>query len=493
MSKAEPERGGGAARRLFLLGLLACTLLGGVLRLTRLDAWSVWIDELYTVQSCAEPARTPLSKRLGYVPTALSLRGQGIPPSTIPPERPETWRALGIREDSLRLASCWIGILTIPLLGLASRKPFGDRPALLAALLLAVAPWHIEWSQAARYYTQQFLFYALALTLYYRATRTRRTGWLIAALLALVLAFLTQPPALLLVGVFFADAVAAAWLGRTPPLSRRSALPVAAAALFCAGILFADLWRAPGDWSHLVTTGHQTPLKLLLGIVYLSVPSVVALAALATLWLARKRDGPVVYLALGVIVPLAAFMLLAARHYVALRYALPVLYPLLLLAALGLDRLASVLRPALGFTAAAAPAALLLTPVLFLDYVYFTGAHGFRRRWRDAYAFIDAHRRPGELVCAGPASYTLIARYYLQDAAPVRPLPATRAELDAWGRSAWLVYEAESIVEAGTHEAATADWVPGAAELKAVYNLHVIQPRATVHVYYYEQDPASHD
>ena len=68
-----------------------------------------------------------------------------------------------------------------------------------------MAPWHIYWSQLGRYYTQQFLFYNLALIWYFDATRRQRRGLFVAAMVCAVLGFMTQPTGLMIVGVFVLD------------------------------------------------------------------------------------------------------------------------------------------------------------------------------------------------------------------------------------------------------------------------------------------------
>jgi hypothetical protein len=469
----------------FAAALVLLTLLAAGLRLHALGRPGVWIDELHTVRACAEPQCVPPVKRLGHVATAAWLRFSGIAPHTIPADRAETWRAAGLTEARLRLPACLIGILTIPLLTLAGRRLLGAGPALAAGLLLAVAPWHIEWSQAARFYTQQFLFYNLALLWYLDATQRHARGRLLAAAAALALAVLTQPTALILGGVLAADWILSRLLRRPLTLGRTGWIAFTAVGLGCVALLSGNMAAAPEDWINLIAATHQSPLPLLLGTVYMTGPAVVVAAA-AGAWTAR-RERPRIADALTLAAVLPPLVLAAAStgHYVALRYVLICLYPALALAALALDAWARTLAPRHGRIAAWGPAAVLLVSVLFTVYVYFTGGNAFHRRWKDAFAYVRAQRRPHELVCAGPSVYNLVARYYLETAEPVRGFPKTPAELRALDRPVWLVFEAQSAVEDGSAEAVSADWIPDVAELKAYFALQVIQPVSTIHVYRY--------
>jgi mannosyltransferase len=140
--------------------LFLITLFAAALRFYKLGEWSFWIDEIFTINHAMAHFSTPelilqnTPPTRNWVPVSVILTAQVL-------------NALGVSEWSARLASTVIGIVTIPILYIPTKKMFGSHVALLAMLLLAVSPWHIFWSQNARFYTSLMLFYSLALFAFY--------------------------------------------------------------------------------------------------------------------------------------------------------------------------------------------------------------------------------------------------------------------------------------------------------------------------------------
>jgi mannosyltransferase len=140
--------------------LFLITALAAGLRFYKLGEWSFWIDEIYTINhaqahfSSKELLLNHIPPARNWIPISIILTAQVI-------------NQLGVSEWSARLVSAVIGILTIPILFFPLRKIFGSSVTLIALLLLAVAPWHIFWSQNARFYTSLMLFYTLALAVFY--------------------------------------------------------------------------------------------------------------------------------------------------------------------------------------------------------------------------------------------------------------------------------------------------------------------------------------
>jgi len=127
------------------IALAAITLLAAALRFYQLGAWGFWIDEIYTINRAlggvaSDAFTNPLSFRL----IGLALA------------------SLGTDEFNARLLPAVIGVISIPVFYFPIRRLFGTTTALLAVLLLAVSPWHLHWSQNARFYTALVLFYGLA-------------------------------------------------------------------------------------------------------------------------------------------------------------------------------------------------------------------------------------------------------------------------------------------------------------------------------------------
>jgi 4-amino-4-deoxy-L-arabinose transferase-like glycosyltransferase len=117
------------------------TLLAFVLRVCRLDFQPLWWDEGWTVYFATSGigemiARTAIDIHPPFYYLVLHF-----------------WVALaGPSAAAVRLFSVAVGTSSIPLLFLVGRRLFGQKAGLVAALVLALAPFHIYYSQEARMY-----------------------------------------------------------------------------------------------------------------------------------------------------------------------------------------------------------------------------------------------------------------------------------------------------------------------------------------------------
>ena len=463
----------------FVIGLLVITCIGAGVRLHWLDRPSMWIDELFTAQHSLDVMNGDVGLRvLAYPPTTLGLWLQGVDVSSVSEQAYHQWRDAGIDEYTLRLPSAIIGIATIPILGWLSTRLVDRRTALMVALLLALATWHLWVSQTARFYVQQILLYNVALILYYDGMERRSARTVVTAAVCLLGAFLVQVTSLMLVGVCLVDAVMRLGQGR----SKRAAAGNLAALLgfTCLGAGFGLWWYDPTQFHGSV----QTPIDVALGTAFL-VGLPVAITALGTgLWLWQHDRRLAAFLLAAVAVPPAAIMalgMLGADIHV--RYVCPAIYSWLLLTAIGLNQIAIAARPRLGAVLAWTPAAAVVLGVLFADYSYFTGGHGYRARWRDAFEYVQHHREPGEPIVADyiPSHQ---ARYYLEEP-EVRRVSAARRyrAMRALDQSGWLVVRAVSPTGVGPY-GRDRDWL----DLRTYFNNRVLQPYSSVHVYYYDAD-----
>lgn len=128
--------------------LLAFTVLALVLRLFRLAGQSLWYDEGFSVY-LARMSFGEITAR-----TAVDIQ----PPLYY--YLLKVWMAvLGDREGALRGLSVVFGVLTVPVMYAVARILFPDQrrlsrtTGLLAAVLLAVSPLHVWYSQEVRMYT----------------------------------------------------------------------------------------------------------------------------------------------------------------------------------------------------------------------------------------------------------------------------------------------------------------------------------------------------
>lgn len=467
----------------FWLSLLGLTGLGLALRLFWIDRPSFWIDELYTVMHTTRFGEGNLTKQFGYIPTLISLTlGGGLPERALS-ENPEQWAASGVTHTLVRLPSAIIGTLTILLLGWLSRGIVGARTALWFTAFLAVAVWHLHMSQTGRFYAQQLLFYNLGFLLYYRATSIGSLPRLALSMAMLFLGFMSQPPALILGGIIFVDWV----LGIRKRDPKRLTVPAVfaggLAAAACAGVLVLDISRRTDEWTQFAGQLSQSWQVIILGVVWLIGPAVVVLATLGTVRLLQRDQRLALYLVLGAVMPVIAMALLSATgQFVHVRYAFIALPSWLLLAASGAARAERdpEIHDPVGHLRAAMPGLLVLVASMLQCFAYYTGASGFRPAWREAYAYIEEHRRDGDLVAGDEHSYWQ-ARYYLGDASAVRTVGTELWDLlDSTDQRVWIVDKGGA--------GAVMRWrdLPERAQLQWYFDAHVLQPFSTVKVFRYD-------
>ncbi|MCI0404664.1 MAG: glycosyltransferase family 39 protein [candidate division Zixibacteria bacterium] len=135
------------------LWLLLAVSITTALRIFRLGQNSLWVDEFASLQV----ARLPLAE----IPAA-ALHGSAFEPPIYFWLLHVSIAMFGSSESALRALSVTAGILTVPLVWLLMRDlAGGNRSATLVALLLAVNPLHLWYSQEARPYALS-LFFGLA-------------------------------------------------------------------------------------------------------------------------------------------------------------------------------------------------------------------------------------------------------------------------------------------------------------------------------------------
>jgi len=122
----------------FLAICVLVTLFGVALRIQNLGGDSLWLDEVLTINTA----------RNGFL-AALNLRDH--PPlqywlTTI------LMSAGGEKEFTIRFSSAIAGILAVPLLAVLGKVSGQPVAGIWAAVLLALSPFHIRYSQEARHY-----------------------------------------------------------------------------------------------------------------------------------------------------------------------------------------------------------------------------------------------------------------------------------------------------------------------------------------------------
>ncbi len=151
--------------------LILLLLAGTFLRLARLDVPSLWLDEAMSVNVAAQDWAGLLRSARDYFGGLAYFLQLHL------------WLScFGQDEFVLRLPSALLSILSLPILYQTARRFLDQRKALLAVLLLTVAPLDIWYAQEARMYSQASF---LGLLCVYGYLHFRETG---AATFALIYA-----------------------------------------------------------------------------------------------------------------------------------------------------------------------------------------------------------------------------------------------------------------------------------------------------------------
>jgi 4-amino-4-deoxy-L-arabinose transferase-like glycosyltransferase len=251
---------------------------------------------------------------------------------------------LQLGEWFARLAAAVVGVATVYLVYELGRLLYGSRAGLIAALLMAVMPYHVLVTRQVLLDGPMTLFATLTLVLLVRYALSGRPAWLYAAGASMGLAFLAKETSIVLLGAIYA------FLALTPQVRVRlrdlavsagcmalvmSPFPLSLVAAGRAGTgesyLTWQLFRRPNhDWFFYPTTVPEVIGPLLL------------LAAGLGLWLLRREASwRETLLVCWIAVPVVCFQLWPVKGF---QYLLPIAPPLAVLAGRALGQWASAER-----------------------------------------------------------------------------------------------------------------------------------------------------
>ncbi len=163
--------------RLLLAGIF---VLGLVLRLYCLDCYSIWYDEVASIEVAQRGLNAIFTDRFGWMNVQTPLHYFQVW-LTIQPVDPTVTSFL------VRLPSALAGAFTPILVYALGREIFGRAQGLLAALFMALAIVHLDYSQDVRPYTILTFLTILSIYCLVIAERTRSGRWWLAFTLVSVL------------------------------------------------------------------------------------------------------------------------------------------------------------------------------------------------------------------------------------------------------------------------------------------------------------------
>jgi mannosyltransferase len=160
--------------------VVGLTILGLALRLYHLGSNSYWLDEAISVLIGRLPvpailANAACSSHPGLYYLLLHY-----------------WLSLGTGEAWARGLSALWGALTVPAIVALGATLFNRRVGLVAGLLLALAPFHIAYSQEARMYAQVTCLVVVGLLCFHRALESGTRHWWLATGLVVALSVITH-------------------------------------------------------------------------------------------------------------------------------------------------------------------------------------------------------------------------------------------------------------------------------------------------------------
>ena len=375
--------------------LAVITGLAAFLRFYKLGEWSFWYDEIFTLRDVSRIfelslTNQQLSRWLIYGMTNL----------------------IGTTEFNARLVPALAGVLSVPILYFPTRKMFNAPTALLLAVFLAISPWHLYWSQNARFYTTLLLFYTLGLFLVYFAFEEDKPWYLVFALLFFGLAVLERVFAAMLVPVVAAYLIGIRILPfeKPPGLHKRNILILLIPTLL---IAFAGSYRFienPEKWFEGFGWINNNPIWLLSGIVfYIGIPFI-CMGLVTAVYFLLNKDRGVLLLALAATIPALLIIILSLVQYTANRYVFISLTPWLILSAAGIWELFKQNRGRSWVLVAGVLLILMVFP-MGENVLYYQYQNGNRDDWKGALELVNKLREPGDIVVV---TEQRIGDYYLE-------------------------------------------------------------------------------
>jgi 4-amino-4-deoxy-L-arabinose transferase-like glycosyltransferase len=380
--------------------LLLILALGALLRLYALSAESFYFDEAYSVWAARHD--------IGWLFTISTQR-------IFPPlyyMLLHFWLLLGDSEFIVRLLSVALGLVSITGIYLLARQLFNEKVGLLSALLLAVSPLHLWYSQEARMYMLVLtlgLYSAYFLLLALR--KGERWHWL-AYVLSTAMAMNTHY-FILFLAAFENVYVLYLLLRRRIPLSIwKQWLPSQVAIGLLSAVGLAGVFSAESNyWWGLLDTWHGAPTwRSLVGTMFtFSLGTQVGerlfywtgllLFGFCIMWsaidfrqgrLSLSIDDGLVFCLLYLIVPIGlVFVVSQFRSFWVLRYLFPFLPPYCILVARGISRMPGRTLPVLVIVAIVLASSWPIADIYHYEQ---------KEAWRSAVQYIASQEKPGDYV-----------------------------------------------------------------------------------------------
>ena len=239
----------------------------------------------------------------------------------------------GAYDVTGRYISAAIGVGTVVLTYLIGLRLYGSRTALLAALVMALMPYHVIVSRQILLDGPMTFFCTFALYFMVRFTETERSVWLVATGAGLGLTVLAKESSLIMVGAVYA------FLALSPQIRIRVRTIILSLVVMFGIVATYPLTITLAGGGSSTTSQNYLIWQLLrrpnhtFDFYFLVVPPAIGVLVIATaiagLWLLRRMNGwGEKLLMLWIIVPLVFFELWPTKGF---QYLLPIAPPIALL------------------------------------------------------------------------------------------------------------------------------------------------------------------
>jgi mannosyltransferase len=440
--------------------LILITLLAALLRLYHLGTWSFWWDELNTIRDGINfwdidiLNRTPF-RFLNYLVISN----------------------LEINEWNTRILPALVGILTLPILYFPVKKIFDKDIALLSTFFLAISPWHIYWSQNARFYTTLLLFYTLAKLLFYIAFEEDKPLLLIISMVFMGMAVIERFTSVVIGGVIGLYIVLLVFLQFKRPrgLNLKNILILTLPSLIGIVVLginiYGDLTGFNDGWI------NNNPFWLVASVVYYIGIPVIFIGTIGAIDQVFKKNRAALLLLLNAMLPILGLAIISTFMYTANRYIFITLTSWLILAAVGVKELLTNSGGYAKLFGLGVLGILIFSP-LSEDMLYFRYQNGNRDDWKAAFNFIERHKQPNDLVVS---SNPAIGDYYLGD----KTIGMAKFNPDSIGHMEDRIWFVEDF-NAEEKWPQLHDWIIKNTSLLGVFDVSLQARVFTMRVYLYE-------
>ncbi len=168
--------------------LLLILLLAAGLRLVNLSGRALWYDEAFAVLFAEKGLDAMLDGTLTEVEGGAADIHPLLYYTTL-----DIWMEIfGQSPFAVRLWSVMLGLLTVGVVYVLSRELFDEKTGFTAALITAIAPFHVQYSQETRMYSLLGLLLMLTTYSFLKAWRSQKWIWWVAFGVLAGLAMYTQ-------------------------------------------------------------------------------------------------------------------------------------------------------------------------------------------------------------------------------------------------------------------------------------------------------------